>query len=151
MAKEIEHKYLVKSLGYLQMESGRSHIVQGYLSRDPERTVRVRLKDSTAFITVKGLTRGVERLEFEYEIPYDDARAILQMCPPPIIDKIRHFVPYEGFTWEVDEYLGSLEGLTVAEIEVPAVDTRYALPPFVGKEVSDDPRYFNSNLGMPGN
>ncbi len=146
MAKEIEHKYLVTDSSYLQMQSSQVEIVQGYLSREPDRTVRIRTAGNEAFITVKGRNNGLSRLEFEFAIPLEDARQMLEICEPPIIEKMRHFVPFGKFVWEVDEYLGALSGLTTAEIEVPSVDTNYPLPPFVGKEVSDDARYFNSNL-----
>lgn len=121
-------------------------IVQGYLSREPDRIVRIRTAGNAGYITVKGRNKGLSRLEFEYSIPLTDAKQMLEICEPPLIEKIRHIVPFGGFVWEVDEYLGALSGLTTAEIEVPSVDTNYPLPPFVGKEVSDDARYFNSNL-----
>lgn len=146
MAKEIEHKYLVTDSNYRHMQSSQMEIVQGYLSREPDRTVRIRTAGNAGYITVKGRNKGLSRLEFEYSIPLTDAKQMLEICEPPLIEKIRHIVPFGGFVWEVDEYLGALSGLTTAEIEVPSVDTNYPLPPFVGKEVSDDARYFNSNL-----
>lgn len=147
MATEIEHKFLVANDSYRAMATGSVEIEQGYLSREPERTVRVRVKDGYGYITVKGQNRGDTRREFEYEIPVADARAMLGMCLPPVISKRRWIVPYEGHTWEVDEFRGSLSPLVVAEIELPYSDTPYTLPPFVGKNVTGNPRYYNSNLG----
>lgn len=147
MATEIEHKFLVANDGYRTMAAHSVEIEQGYLSRDPERTVRVRIKGDHGYITVKGKNAGDARLEFEYEIPLADARAILGLCIPPVISKRRWIVPYEGYIWEVDEFHGSLSPLIVAEIELPSSDTRYILPPFVGENVTGDPSYYNSNLG----
>ena len=123
------------------------HYRQGYLSVDPERTVRVRIAGSNAFITVKGLTRGIERREFEYSIPPADAGVMLdELCTRPLVEKLRHRIIFAGLTWEVDEFLGENKGLLLAEVELPAPDARVELPPWAGLEVSDDPRYFNSNL-----
>lgn len=146
MAKEIEYKYLVKDDSYKNMQEGEAHICQGYLCREKDCTVRVRIKDNRGYITVKGLTHGVSRDEFEYEIPLADAQAMLAMCRSAIIDKIRHYVNYEGHLWEIDEFLGRLKGLVVAEIELKAADKEYSLPPFIGENVTGNPAYYNSNL-----
>ena len=146
MGKEIEHKYLVKDTTYKEMARTSHHIVQGYLQRDPLRTVRVRIRDERGFITVKGLTRGDTRLEFEYEIPLADAREMIGMCEGKVIDKTRWIVDFGGYIWEVDEFHGDREGLTVAEIELRDSSHAYPLPPFAGKEVTGDPAYYNSNL-----
>ena len=132
MAKEIEHKYLVKNDGYVGMSMASHHIRQGYLSRVPERVVRVRTYDDKGFITVKGKNQG-------------DTEAMLSLCEPPVIDKVRYIVPYAGFTWEVDKF-ESKTGLVTAEIELPESGIQYELPPFVGDNVTGDPRYYNSNL-----
>lgn len=145
MAHEIEHKYLVINDTYQTMSIARHHIMQGYLSRIPERVVRVRLLDDRGFLTVKGKNDGDTRLEFEYEIPVEDARQLLSLCDGKIIDKTRYIVPFDGFTWEVDRFSGD-EGMTVAEIEIPSSDTSYPLPPFVGENVTGQVRYYNSNL-----
>lgn len=145
MGKEIEHKYLVKDDGYVGMSIVAHHIRQGYLSRVPERTVRVRTYDDKGFITVKGKNQGDTRLEFEYEVPLRDAKEMLSLCEPPVIDKVRYIVPYAGFTWEVDQF-ESKTGLVTAEIELPESGIQYELPPFVGDNVTGDPRYYNSNL-----
>lgn len=146
MAFEIEHKYLVEGESYKEMASGSVEIRQGYLNRDPHRTVRIRTAGRKGFITVKGKNDGDTRLEFEYEIPFDDALEMLGLCEPGIIEKRRWFVDYGGFRWEVDEYLGARKGLTVAEVELPSSGVGYPLPPFAGTNVTGDPRYYNSNL-----
>ena len=144
---EIEHKFLVSG-PYKHLATDISHIVQGYLSDDPKRTVRIRIRDDEAFITIKGPSSsdGLSRLEWEQPIPLDQARQLLTLCLPGTIDKHRHIVPYEGHRWEVDEFHGHLEGLTLAELEVPSADTEFAVPPFLGPEVTGDPRYYNSQL-----
>lgn len=145
--KEIERKFLVRDDSFLAMSTGHCHIMQGYLSRVPEATVRVRVRDGEAFLTVKGRNDGAVRDEWEYSVPVSDARQMLERCCGGVfIDKVRYLVPFEGFVWEVDVFGGSLAWLTVAEIELPSADTPFALPPFVGREVTGDPRYFNSNL-----
>ena len=148
MAIEIEHKYLVDDSSYCLMAAERHEIIQGYLSREHGHTVRVRLWDDKGFITVKGASRGARRLEFEYEIPVEDARQLLELCMPPILVKTRYIVFHDGNRWEVDEFHGDLQGLVTAELEIPAEDYRYTLPPFVGKDVTGDPRYHNSRLGL---
>ncbi len=146
MAFEIEHKYLVTNDSYKRIATAKYHIYQGYLSREPERTVRVRIKDDKAFLTIKGKNEGAKRLEFEYEIPKDDALKILELCQSPILEKIRYNVPYEGKLWEVDEFLGKREGLILAEIELESEQESYAKPDFIGENVTGDHQYYNSNL-----
>lgn len=146
MSIEIEHKYLVIDESYKTMALTKMDISQGYLCRDPERIVRVRVVNKQGKVTIKGYTRGDARLEFEYEIPFSDAVALLNLCIPEVVSKTRWIVPFAGFTWEVDEFHGSLFPLVVAEIELPSSDTRYECPKFVGKNVTGDSRYYNSNL-----
>ena len=146
MAKEIERKFLVKDSSYRHMATSSSHIEQGYLSRDPEATVRVRVRDDRAFLTVKGRNHGMVRDEWEYPVPAADAEAMARLAPSTVIEKRRHIVPYGGLTWEVDEFIGRLAGLTVAEVELPSADVVVELPPFVGREVTGDAAYYNSNL-----
>ena len=148
MGVEIEHKYLVKNDGYRLMACSKSVIRQGFLSRDPERTVRVRLRDGKGYITIKGRGTGMAHPEFEYEVPEADSMQMLALCEPPIIEKTRHIVMYDGNRWEVDEFHGALEGLVMAELEVESENKRFELPPFVGKEVTGDPQYYNSQLGV---
>lgn len=146
MAKEIERKFLVTDNSYKAMAVKSVHIIQGYLSRSREATVRVRIKDDHAFLTIKGITEGISRNEWEYEIPMADAREMLANCEGTVIDKMRYIVPFEGFTWEVDEFGGKLAPLCIAEVELPSADASPILPPFVGADVSGNPAYYNSNL-----
>lgn len=148
MAKEIERKYLVADSGYKIMSERSSRIRQAYLSVDPRATVRIRIKEGCgAFLTVKGLNSGAVRDEWEYPVPEADALEMLERCAVSrVIDKTRWIVPYEGFVWEVDEFHGALEGLVVAEVELPDADAEPPVPPFAGREVTGDVRYYNSSL-----
>lgn len=146
MAYEREHKYLVTDETYKSLAASSSHIRQGYLNRDPDRTVRVRLRDNEGFLTVKGRTIADTRPEFEYRIPADEAEAMLSLCSGGIIDKTRWIVPFRGFVWEVDEFHGKLAPLVVAEIELPENTRDYPLPGFAGADVTGDERYYNSAL-----
>lgn len=145
MGLEIERKFLVCSDLWRDGPPGVSYR-QGYLARDMERTVRVRVAGTMAFLTVKGARSGLSRAEFEYPIPMVDAEAMLRMCLPPLIEKVRYRRSHAGFVWEIDEFFGENAGLLVAEIELPAEDTAFEKPVWAGREVSDDPRYFNSRL-----
>lgn len=146
MAKEIERTFLVTDESFKDMAVRQVHIIQGYLNRDPERTVRVRIAGKKAYLTVKGKTVGFEREEFEYEIPLEDGERMIALCSGRVLDKTRYLVPYGAHTWEVDEYHGDLTGLIVTEVEMSHPDEEISIPPFAGKEVSGDPRYFNSQL-----
>lgn len=147
MAKEIERKFLVKNTSFVEMASDVVHIRQAYLSRKPESTVRVRLWGDKAFLTVKGITAGATRDEWEYPIPVVDANdMIARITDGTVIDKTRYIVDYAGMRWEVDEFHGVHEGLIVAEVELRSETQPITLPPFVGEEVTGDPRYYNSNL-----
>lgn len=146
MPKEIEHKFLVKGDLYKALATG-EFIRQGFLNTDKERVVRVRIKGEKAWITIKGISKGASRAEFEYEIPLEDAHYLLDnICEQPTISKHRYAIPFGGFTWEVDEFHGDNEGLVLAEIELPAEDTVFDLPSWIGTEVTGDPRYYNANL-----
>lgn len=144
MAIEIERKFLVQGEAWRSATPER--LSQGYLSRDPARTVRVRVAGDTAWLTIKGKSEGIARAEFEYPIPLADAQALLALCEGPLIDKFRHRTEHAGHVWEVDEFLGDNAGLVLAEIELGSADERFETPPWLGTEVSDDPRYFNSAL-----
>lgn len=146
MALEIERKFLVNNDSFISLASSSIQITQGYLSRDSDCVIRIRITDTQAVITIKGRNDGIIRSEFEYSIPMEDALELINLCKGTIIRKTRYFVPFSGFTWEVDRFQSPQPGLTIAEIELPKTDTSFPLPPFVGKEVSDDPSYFNSNL-----
>ncbi len=145
MATEIERKYLIKPGQWLLAMEGR-RMTQGYLSRDPDRTVRVRVVGQEAFMTVKSRRTGITRTEIEFPIELEHAQDLLPLCHQPLIDKTRHEVMHEGLLWEVDVFHGANDGLIVAEIELPAEDTVFALPDWVGEEVSHDLRYTNSHL-----
>ncbi len=146
MAKEIERKFLLTGDGWRQLAKGTIYR-QGYLSTVKERTVRVRTIDDKGFLTIKGITVGATRVEYEYEIPTADANEMLDdLCEKPIIEKKRYKVALDGFIWEIDEFGGVNQGLIVAEIELESEDQAFNKPDWVGDEVSGDPRYFNSNL-----
>ena len=144
MAVEIERKFLVRGDAW-RMGPG-VLLCQGYLSRDKARTVRVRIAGDEAFLTIKGQSVGATRLEFEYPIPLDDAKALLALCDGPLVEKTRYHVVHEGTTWEVDAFAGANAGLVVAEVELQYEDQPFARPEWLGEEVTHDVRYFNSNL-----
>lgn len=147
MAQEIERKFLVK--GDFKSEVFKStRITQGYLSSVPERTVRVRVKGEKGFITIKGIGNesGASRYEWEKEIPVEEVRELLKICEPGVIDKTRYLVKNGEFTFEVDEFYGDNEGLTVAEIELPDEQAQFNRPEWLGEEVTGDVRFYNSML-----
>ena len=147
MSKEIERKFLVVGDAYREMACNKKEIIQGYLSRDIEATVRVRIIDGRAFLTVKSKNEGMVRNEWEYEIPVNDAREMLDLCcKGPVLRKTRYLVEYSGFTWEVDEFHGDRAGLIVAEVELDDASINPPLPSFVGNEVTGNKAYYNSNL-----
>ena len=146
MAKEIERKFLVKGDAWRSLAKGTSYR-QGYLNSAKERTVRIRTIEDKAFLTVKGLTMGATRMEYEYEIPLADCDTMLDvLAEKPIIDKKRYKVPFEGNLWEIDEFFGENAGLIVAEVELRSEDQTFKKPEWAGDEVTGDPRYFNANL-----
>lgn len=147
MAQEIERKFLVK--GDFKSEVFKStRITQGYLSSVPERTVRVRVKGEKGFITIKGIGNesGASRYEWEKEIPVEEVRELLKICEPGVIDKTRYLVKNGEFTFEVDEFYGDNDGLTVAEIELPDEQAQFNRPAWLGEEVTGDVRFYNSML-----
>ena len=146
MGKEIERKFLVRGDGWRSLVKGAA-CRQGYLNSAKERTVRIRTIDERAFLTIKGLTVGATRAEYEYEIPVADCDAMLDaLAEKPIIEKKRYKVPFAGLTWEIDEFFGDNAGLIVAEVELEGEMQIFEKPDWVGEEVTADPRYFNSNL-----
>jgi adenylate cyclase len=149
MAQEIERKYLVTGDDWRSAEPARYR--QGYLCREPSRTVRVRTIEqgtrAQAFLTLKGAMIGTTRAEFEYEIPLEDAHYMLNhLAIGPIIEKDRRKVDYGGFVWEVDEFFGENAGLVCAEVEITREDEKVPLPPWIGQEVTNLSRYFNASL-----
>ena len=146
MAKEIERKFLVKSDDWKKLATP-TFYRQGYLSSTKERTVRVRTVGEKGYLTIKGISTGISRTEFEYEIPVDEANAMLdELCERPLIEKNRSKVVFSGFTWEIDEFFGDNEGLIIAEVELKDENQTVEIPEWIGEEVSGDTRYFNSNL-----
>ena len=145
---EIERKFLVVDDSYKQLSYGSFHIVQGYICSERGRTVRVRIRDERAYLTIKGPSEngGLSRYEFEREIPLEDGRQMMQLCEPGIIDKTRWLVKSGNHTFEVDEFHGANEGLVVAEVELAYEDEPFKKPHFIGKEVTGDRRYYNSQL-----
>ena len=147
MALEIERKFLVK--GNFKTESHVStRVTQGYLSSSPERTVRVRIKGEKGFITIKGKgnASGTSRYEWEKEIPVEEARELLQLCEPGIIDKTRYLIRHEGHLFEVDEFHGENDGLVIAEIELKNENENFSRPAWLGEEVTGDRKYYNAML-----
>lgn len=147
MALEIERKFLVKG-DYKPLSVKSQRMVQGYLSRQPERTVRVRIAGNQAFLTIKGVgdRSGLKRREWEYEIPISEAEELIEICESGVIDKVRHYVPYGEFMFEVDEFRGENCGLVIAEVELPDVDCSVELPEWIGAEVTGMVQYYNSSL-----
>ena len=148
MAQEIERKFLVLDDSYKHEAFSSSHIQQGYICNERGRTVRVRIRDARAYITIKGpsLDGGLSRYEFEQEIPLDDARQLMMLCEPGIIVKTRWLVKSGNHTFEVDEFFGDNEGLVMAEVELDSPSDNPQIPHFIGKEVTGDRRYYNSQL-----
>lgn len=146
MKVEIERKFLLKGDAWRQGPGIR--LVQCYLRRDANLTVRVRVAGPRAFLTIKGTPRELERMEFEYEIPLREAEMMMEMCDSPPVEKIRREIVHEGFRWEVDEFLGANQGLCIAELELDHPETNFPLPPWVGTEVTGDPRYYNACLAV---
>ena len=146
MGREIERKFLVTD-GSWRDSATATPFRQGFLSTAPERTVRVRAAGGRGTLTIKSKNVGAVRAEYEYEIPITDAEELLDtLCERPLIEKVRHVVEHEGHTWEVDVFEGDNAGLIVAEIELESDGEEFASPAWLGDEVTDDPRYFNSNL-----
>ncbi len=146
MAKEIERKFLVIGDKWRELAKG-THYRQGYLNSIKERTVRIRTINDKAYLTVKGPTVGVTRMEFEYEIPYNDCVEMLDnLAEQPIIEKTRYKIKVDDLVWEIDEFFGVNEGLIVAEVELKSEEQKFEKPEWIGEEISGDPRYFNSNL-----
>ena len=146
MGKEIEKKFLITGDDWRRLGTGEPYC-QGYLNSEKGRTVRVRTIKDRGILTIKGPNVGATRLEYEYEIPFEEAREMLQeLCRKPLIEKTRHKVSFGGFTWEIDEFKGENEGLLFAEIELEYETQSFDKPSWIGKEVTDDSRYYNANL-----
>ena len=147
MAREIERKFLVKG-DFMHEAYAALRITQGFLSSVPERVVRIRIKGDKGYITIKGKAdaTGVSRYEWEKEIPVEEARDLLLLCEPGVIDKTRYLIDAGDYTFEVDVFHGDNEGLVIAEIELPDEDAPFRHPSWLGREVIGDPRYYNVML-----
>ena len=147
MGVEVERKFLVEGDLWRAEVTSATRIVQGYLAQTDTATVRVRVRGDIGYLTVKGASVGISRSEFEYEIPADDALAMLaELAQGPVIDKVRHLVPVGAHIWEVDVFAGANAPLVMAEVELAGADEQFLRPSWAATEVSDDPRYFNVNL-----
>ena len=144
MGVEIERKFKVKDR-FCPTGVG-IEMAQGYLSRDPRRTVRIRIAGIQGFLTIKGENQGAVRLEYEYEIPHKEARELLALCEAPLVEKTRYVETVAGKRWEVDVFHGANEGLRIAEIELAAEAEEFALPDWAGAEVTGVERYYNASL-----
>ncbi len=147
MGREIERKFLVVSDAWQPIATGSALLRQGYLSSNAKATVRVRsTDDERAVLTLKGAVEGISRAEYEYEIPIADARELLVMAEPHVVEKRRYLVPYGALTWEVDVFLGRHAGLVMAEVELVDENQPVPLPGWAGAEVTQDDRYNNASL-----
>jgi adenylate cyclase len=147
MGVEIERKFLLSGEGWRALAAPGRHYLQGYLSTRNDCTVRVRLADDRAFLTIKGRNKGGAAPEYEYPIPLADAREMLEhLAERPLVEKIRQVLPWGGVVWEIDEFLGDNAGLILAEVELVSLDQGFPKPDWIGREVTGDPRYYNANL-----
>jgi CYTH domain-containing protein len=149
MAQEIERKYLVTSDSYKAHALSHHHILQGYISREKTGTVRIRIADQQAYLTIKGKPAAghFARYEWEKEIDLAEAQELMRLCQGTIIDKTRWILPAgEGLVWEIDEFHGQHQGLVLAEIELTSEEQCFEKPDFIGEEVTSDPRYYNANM-----
>lgn len=142
---EIERKFLIKTELWKPIEKG-TEIKQGYLSVNPERVVRVRIAGEKSFLTIKGKSIGLTRPEYEYEIPKNEAEELLRLCLDYPVEKMRYKEKINGLTWEIDVFSGANSGLVIAEVELTSEEQKLDLPVWIGEEVSDDYRYYNSWL-----
>lgn len=148
MAQEIERKFLVKDDSFKKLAYSFNRIIQGYICSDRGRTVRVRIRDEKGFLTIKGAAgeNGLSRYEWEKELPLDEARELMKLCEPGMIDKTRYLVRSGSHVFEVDEFYGENEGLIVAEVELASEDEVFEKPDFIGEEVTGITKYYNSFL-----
>ncbi len=147
MALEIEHKFLIKNNDWRENIQKSSAYKQGYLISDQIKSIRVRISDNKAWLNIKSATIGTSRQEYEYEIPLNEGIEILSsLCKKPIIEKTRHLVPYKQHIWEIDVFSGDNDGLIIAEIELSSVGETFFKPDWLGKEVTENLKYYNNNL-----
>lgn len=144
--KEIERKFLVLNNDFINESFENYKIKQGFISNDPERVVRIRIAKNKGFLTIKGKNSGIERFEWEKEITLEEATLLITLCKKPILEKTRFLVSFKSFIFEIDVFEGENLGLVVAELELKDINQSFEKPAWLGKEVSDDTRYYNSNL-----
>ena len=145
--KEIERKFLVDHSAWgKQIKTKSFNISQAYLHNSKDQTIRLRLKDAKAYLTIKGPTSGLTREEYEYEIPYQEAEEMIMDLKLKVLKKRRYLIDFSNKIWEVDVFEGNLKGLVIAEIELESEQEAFEKPAWIGKEVSYDPSYFNANL-----
>ena len=145
MGVEIERKFLVKDDSWkIHADQGLA-CKQGYLLSDPKKTVRVRMMGDQGYLTIKGATNGISRMEFEYEIDRPDAAYMMMLCDS-VVEKTRYLIEHNGMTWELDVFEGANAGLLMAEIELESENQTFELPEWAGEEVTGDPRYYNARL-----
>ncbi|HBX49498.1 MAG: adenylate cyclase [Bacteroidetes bacterium RIFOXYA12_FULL_35_11] len=143
---EIEKKFTVTNESWKEEQQGVLYM-QGYICRNAGKSVRVRIAGNTSYLTIKGGRTGLSRDEFEYSIPVDDAKSLLEKyCEGKIIEKFRYKIMFEGKLWEVDEFLGNNKGLVMAEIELLSETEEFVKPDWIGKDVTNDPKYYNANM-----
>jgi len=148
MTLEIERKFLVTSDNFIKLSQSQRNITQGFLNTHKERVVRIRLIDEKGFLTIKGVSSddGSSRFEWEKEISKNDAKHLLKLCEPGVIEKTRYFHQYKGHLFEIDIFYGDNSGLIIAEVELNKIDKNIELPNYIGKEVTGDSKYYNSQL-----
>jgi len=147
MGKEIERKFLLHLEEWKKLiKPAGKHLRQGYISNNPEKTIRIRIAEKQAWLTIKGITIGASRLEYEYEIPLNEAAELLDNFCESELEKIRYEIDYVGKTWEIDVFFGDNDGLIVAEIELLSEDEHFERPIWIAAEVTADKRYYNANL-----
>lgn len=147
MAKEIEHKFLLRNDRWRSQVERSARLRQGYLTSDARCSVRVRVAESQGFLNIKSGTLGIQRSEYEYPIPLAEAEEILDtLCAKPLLEKTRHYLKFDQHLWEIDEFAGENAGLIMAEVELSRIDEPFARPDWLGKDVSHDIRYYNSQL-----
>ena len=147
MGIEIERKFLLRSDAWRKQADAGTRYIQGYLIGAQQASVRIRTEGTQAYLNIKSMTLGIQRLEFEYPVPLEDAQVMLaQLCSKPLIEKTRYRVTHGRHVWDIDVFEGANQGLVVAEIELATVNEAFDLPDWIGEEVSHDPRYYNVNL-----
>jgi CYTH domain-containing protein len=148
MALEIERRFRVASDAWRASVERSTRITQGYLAITEDSVIRVRVRDTNAYLTIKSRDGGIARQEFEYAIPLTDAQSLLKLCGPRILEKVRHEVNHGGYCWEIDEYLAPFEDLILAEVEMQSESENPARPPWIGEDITSDPSFSNAALAQ---